>query len=278
MKKIFIFSLLLIGATYLYISINNWYHGSYFRLVVFDVGQGDSMLIVTPQGHTILIDGGPDDRVLRELGKVLPAWLRKIDLMILTHAHDDHLFGLIEILNRYRVAKILVNDSGYKSPIVIAWQNSILKQKADVIESERGMVFNFDSGCFLKILEAQKNKVADENDYSIVSKFSCLDRDILLTGDASLKIEEAIISSGVDVEADILKISHHGSVTGTSLKLLEAINPSLAIISVGVNNKFGHPNSNILNYLAGLHINTLRTDHDGMIYLFANNKEIIIKK
>jgi competence protein ComEC len=278
MKKLFIISLLVASVVYFYFSVNSWCYSGYFRLVVFNVGQGDSILLVTPKGQTILIDGGPDDSVLRELGRTLPMWLRKIDLVILTHAHDDHLFGLIEILNRYQVGKIIINESGYNSPIVKAWQKLIIKNNLEIINSERGMIFNFDSNCFLKILEAQKNKLTDENNYSIVSEFSCLDRRVLLTGDASLKIEEDIISAGTDIRSDILKISHHGSITGTSLKILELINPRLAIISVGTNNKFGHPKPDVLNYLSNLHINTLRTDKNGTLYLFANNKEIILRK
>lgn len=278
MKKIIIIILFLLVALYFRFSYKSWYECDYFRLLMINVGQGDSILIVTPHGETILIDGGPNTGVLRGLGRILPMWLRHIDLVVLTHAHDDHLIGLIEVLSRYDVDRILINDSGYSSPPADNWRKLISSYQSEIIKAKKGMSIKFSEGCSLEILESLTNKNSDENNYSIISLFSCLGKKVLLTGDAGIKVEEELLFEGVNLDADILKISHHGSITGTSIKLLDAINPKIALISVGKDNSFGHPNQDIIHYLVERSIRTLRTDISGDLYILANNKEIILKK
>lgn len=273
MKKIIILILIALVVACYIISITRWYKSPYFRVIFFDVGQGDSALIITPRGQTILIDGGPDASVLQGLGQVLPFWLRHLDLVILTHVHDDHLAGLIEVFDRYQIKQVLIGYSNSKSPLIDIWQNKLAVSKSEIIKAKTGMIFSFDSNCNLKILAAEQ-KATDENDYSIVSLFSCFDRKILLTGDASTKIENNISFPPVD----ILKISHHGSNTGTNQSFLNKLKPDLAVISVGVNNKFGHPNQIVLNWLLTLPVEIFRTDELGSLYFLANNKSIIWKK
>lgn len=273
MKKIIIILLTIAGFIYFLFSVSSWRQTNYFRIVFFDVGQGDSVLIVTPTGQTILIDGGPDASVLRELGRVLPFWLRKLDLVILTHAHDDHLAGLIDILKRYQVKRILVSNYNNKTPLTEAWQVSLINSKSEIIKAQEGLVFNFSSNCFLKILAAEEI-ATDENDLSIVSLFSCLDKNIFLGGDASTKIENKINISQVD----IAKASHHGSITSNSQSFLDKIKPNLVVISAGINNKFNHPSPIILNRLLTGGVNIFRTDLAGTVYFLANNKSIIWKK
>jgi len=103
MKRLFLLLIIFIGIWYFYLSYCDWFRTDCFKVVFFDVGQGDSILIIAPGGKTILIDGGPDDKVLRGLGEVMPFWWRQIDLMIITHAHDDHTTGLIEVERRYQI-------------------------------------------------------------------------------------------------------------------------------------------------------------------------------
>lgn len=277
MKK-FIISLFFIATAFFILSSYYWHHANYFRLIFFDVGQGDSILIVSPNGRTILIDGGPDASVLRGLGQILPMWLRQIDLVILTHAHDDHVAGLIEVLTRYKVKKILINHTNYNSASLKAWQEQIISSGAELITATEGMTFDFNDECFLEIVSAFKGETSVENDYSIVSLFSCLDKKILLTGDAGIKIENNLLLNTLNLKSDILKISHHGSNTANSKNFLAAVNPRLAIISVGKNNTFGHPNQIVLDNLATQLIKVLRTDLAGSIYILANNKTIILKK
>lgn len=278
MKKIIFIFLLSAALLYLLLSWRSWHNQKYFHLSVCDVGQGDAILIITPSGRTILVDGGPDSSVLRCLGKELPAWIRRIDLLILTHAHDDHVAGLIEVVKRYRVSKIIVGRASYNSPVSSAWKDVIFSGQHEVMTAEQGDIFNFGKQCYLKILSNSISEEKDENDYSVISLFSCLGRQVLLTGDAGTKKQEETMREHENLDIDILKISHHGSLTGTSENLLWKISPSLAVISVGLNNKFNHPHHDVLNYLANLSIPGLRTDQLGLINILANNQEIIMKK
>lgn len=273
MKKILIILLIMAGFFYFLVSVSSWRQANYFRLVFFDVGQGDSALIVTPSGQTILIDGGPDASVLKEIGRVLPFWLRRLDLVILTHVHDDHLAGLIPILNRYEVKQVLVGSYNNETALTKVWQNKLLFYKIEAIKAKQGMIFNFSNDCFLKILAAE-DSATDENDLSVVSLFSCLNKNVLLSGDASSKIENKLKVPKVD----IFKISHHGSITANSQSFLDMIRPQLAIISVGINNKFNHPSPIVINRLLTMTVNIFRTDKVGSVYFLANNKSIIWKK
>jgi len=273
MKRITIILLIILSFVYFFNSVIYWRESSYFRLIFLDVGQGDSVLIVTPHGQTILIDGGPDASVLKKLGTVLPFWLRKIDLVVLTHAHDDHLAGLIDVLNRYQIKQILIGHYNNETPLTKAWQDRLINSKSEIIKAKEGMIFNFSNNCSLEILSAAE-VATDENDLSIVSLFSCLDKNIFLGGDASAKIENKINISRVD----ITKVSHHGSITSNSQAFLDRIKPGLAVISVGTNNKFNHPSPVILDRLLTGGVNIFRTDQMGSIYFLANNKSIIWKK
>lgn len=278
MKKIIFILLIFVTASYFLISGEEWFSQDNFRLTICDVGQGDSILVVTPNGKTILIDGGPDSSILRCLGKIMPLWRRRIDLVLLTHAHDDHVAGLIEIVKRYKIGRIMIGEANYSSPTSLAWKKLISSSGQDIIMAQRGYIFNFGEGCSLKVLSDTRSEEKDENDYSIISLFSCLGRQVFLTGDAGIKKQEEALEGYQGLKIDILKISHHGSLTGSSEKLLRAINPSLALISVGVNNKFNHPAEDVLNNLANLSISTLRTDQLGSLNFLANNNKIIIKK
>ncbi|MFZ2310526.1 MAG: MBL fold metallo-hydrolase [Patescibacteria group bacterium] len=273
MKRTITTLLIILSFFYFLASIISWRESPYFRLIFLDVGQGDSVLIVTPHGQTILIDGGPDASVLKKLGTVLPFWLRKIDLVVLTHAHDDHLAGLIDVLNRYQIKQVLVGNYNNETSLIKVWQDRLISSRSEIIKAKEGMIFNFSDNCSLKILAAAE-KATDENDLSIVSLFSCLDKNIFLGGDASSKIEGQINISKVD----IAKISHHGSITSNSQTFLDKIKPSLAVISVGINNKFNHPSPIILNRLLTGGVNIFRTDQMGTVYFLANNKSIIWTK
>lgn len=276
MKKLFIILVIIAVSTYCYLSYRAWVSNDYFKVIFFDVGQGDSSLIITPTGKTILTDGGPDNKVLRELGKELPFWVRHLDAVVLTHAHDDHLLGLIEVCRRYQIKQILYNNLDFNTPALTALTNTLRAEKIKLTVVYPGMVFNFGDNCQLQILAASKEQGIDENDYSIVSSFNCLDRKVLFTGDAGLKIEESLLNKKIDLKADILKISHHGSKTANSINFLQAVNPKLALISLGLNNKYKHPDSNIIERLKKIAVDIYRTDLSGSLVILANNKEISI--
>jgi competence protein ComEC len=243
----------------------------------FDVGQGDTVFIETPQRHRILIDGGPGSIILEKLSKEMSFWDRTIDLIILTHPEADHLSGLNEVLKRYKVENILwtgvVRDTAeYKE-----WLKLINEGKAKIFLAKTGqkistrnilveLLFPFEN------LEGEEFK--DSNNTSIVGKLVFGDISFLFTGDIYKEVEKELIDRGVDVDSDILKISHHGSKTSTSEEFLKEVSPEIAIISVGKNNSYKHPHQEVLEVLSKYGINVLRTDEQGDIKIISDGKNL----
>ena len=251
------------------------------KLVVnfFDVGQGDSIFIKTPNNQKILIDGGPDNGVLAKLGKNLPFYDKEIDLMILTHPHSDHLVGLVEVLKRYKVKKIISTGVIHTTPEYLAWLEEIKGQKIPLETAIAGQVLDFGGETKMEILYPLENltgqSVDDLNNTSIVSKLTFKNNLFLFMGDAEVTAEEKIIASGADLKADILKIGHHGSKNATSESFLEKVDPQSTVISVGAKNKFGHPSGLVVNRLKREGIEILRTDERGDIKFLGDGENFV---
>lgn len=270
MKNILISSIFIVLIIYFFWTYRLWYFSDSFRLIFFDVGQGDSILIITPKGSTILVDGGPDTKVLRGLGEILPFWRRKIDLLIITHSHDDHVTGLIEVSKRYRILKVLHNNLNFNTPVLSDLLKSFKKNKITLINSEVGMFFKLGNDCNLSVLASDKNLKVNENDRSIVTMLSCLNKMVLLSGDAGTEVEKKLLENNSNIKTDILKISHHGSISASSQEFLISIKPKIAVVSVGVNNRFNHPSPLILERLSKLNINLYQTAKLGLIEFLAS--------
>ena len=245
----------------------------------FDVGQGDAILVVSPQRHQILIDGGPNSIILEKLGKEMPFWDRSIDLIILTHPEKDHLAGLIDVLKKYRVENILwtgvVRDtSEYKE-----WLGSIQKEKANIFIANSGQKVIMPR-TFLGILypfeNLEEQRFKDSNNTSIVAKLVFGQNSFLFTGDISKLAERELLAKGIDIDSDVLKVGHHGSKTSTAEEFIEKVSPELAIIQVGENH-YGHPHPETLATLEKFGINILRTDLDGDIKIISDGINCKIK-
>ncbi len=241
------------------------------KVFFLDVGQGDAEL-VDFNGSQILIDGGPDDKVVQELGKIMPFYDHSIDLILLTHPHADHVAGLIEVLKRYKVDKIIENYTPYNTAQYAEWNNE--KNSAEVVQAQIGQTVSFgDGGPILSIL-FPFNSVLDDasslknpHDAMVVSRLDYKNQGILFMGDAEAKTEHQIIQKGENIGAQFIKIGHHGSKTSSSEELLRAVNPELAFIEVGKNNKYGLPSQQVLDRLRNYDIKYYRTDVDGTVEL-----------
>ncbi len=248
------------------------------EVVFFDVGQGDSIFIETPQGHQILIDGGPGLAVLEKLAEEMPFYDRTIDLIILTHPEHDHYFGLFEVLKRYEVENILWTGVVRDTAEYQEWINLIEKEGANLLIAEAGqkIILQEDPLIFMEILHPFENLKGQEfknsNDTSIVASLIFEDVSFLFTGDITKKIEKQLI-----VDSDILKIAHHGSKTSTSLEFLEIVSPELAVISVG-ENSYGHPHQEVLSNLEEFNIEILITKELGDIKIISNGDNFKIKE
>lgn len=244
------------------------------HLVFCDVGQGDAIYVRTARGEDILIDGGPNEKVLSCLGKHMPFYDRSIELMILSHPQADHLNGLISVLERYNVNYFVSSGAsneteGYKRLKELIKSKNIQKKN----ESLGGKII-FDGLTLVtlwpdeKVLGAATGK-SEVNDLSLVLKLSYGNFDVLLTGDAGQDIQDGIVDIG---PVEVLKVPHHGSKTGLLTSFLERISPRLAVISVG-KNSYGHPAEEVIEKLSNLGIKTLRTDQNGEIEIVSDGEK-----
>jgi competence protein ComEC len=243
------------------------------HLRVLDVGQGDALLLSTPAGHTILVDGGPDGaRTLSYLGRYLPFWQRRIDLLVLTHPHEDHLGGLVELPARYEVGQVLESPYTLSNTLETAWTSALRTQRVPTVAAVRGMTVEVEPGLALHILAPDRDLLtgthSDINNSSVVLRLVYQQVSMLLAGDIETESGERLLSetnAGAPLDAAVLKVPHHGSATGLSDPLLAAIHPQVALISVGADNTYGHPAPQTLTALAAAHTPVYRTDLNGTV-------------
>lgn len=280
----FIFSVISLAIAVVFLlGIVLWSQASFdknLEVIFLDIGQGDSILINTPQGKNILIDGGPDNTVIQKLGKYLPFYDKDIDIMILTHPHDDHVTGLIEVLRRYKVKEIYYTGVVHTSPSYLHWLEEIKKEGVILnlvshpfdLDLEENLTFKF-----LFPTESFLDKRVDNlNNTSIINQLIYKNKTFLFTGDAEIELEEELINGNFDLESDVLKVCHHGSKTSSSREFLEAVQPKIAIISVGENNKFNHPSYRTIKNLEKSGAAIYRTDRDGDIIIKSDGEGIRI--
>lgn len=239
------------------------------RLIVFDIGQGDSIFIEAPNGNQVLIDGGPSSAVLGKLGSVMPLWDRSIDLIVLTHPHADHVAGLVEVLKRYDVGMVIESGVNYSTAEYREWRILLEQKHVPVVIARAGQKLRLSSKTELDILTPFESFVgkspSNAHDAMVVSKLIHASSSALLTGDAEKYFEYRLMLSGIDLKSNILKVGHHGSKTSTTEDFVRAVSPNYAVISVGRKNRYGHPTQQTLDTLAKFNIKTFRTDQDGDI-------------
>ncbi len=239
------------------------------HLYFMDVGQGDGAVIVTPSGKRVIVDGGPDLRLLERLGTYLSFFNRRIDLLVLSHPNLDHLASFPEILKRYDVRSVAITGIAYDLPRYTQMLRLIEQQHVPIISPQRTGTVDLGDGVTLRLLwpttQAMKQGWSDANDSSIVLRVSDGEHSALFTGDMEELAERQMLQAGIDVDADILKVAHHGSRSSSSTGFLLAVSPSLAVISVGKDNSYGHPVPEILRRFSDLHIPVRRTDVEGTV-------------
>lgn len=248
------------------------------EVVFLNVGQGDSFCLRTPTGKIILIDGGPDWSTLYGLGRYLGFKNKKIDYLILSHGHADHLSALPEVVNRYEVQKVflparLTGDIG--QALLLELQN----EQVMVEYPQNNFCLSLEANCRLCLFVPGSKFVSsqDENDLSLAIHFDCAGLKVAAAGDASQARERELISFNYDLSAQVLKASHHGSKSSSAAEFLEAVKPQLMLISVGKNN-YGHPAYQVINRAEQSGIDIWRTDEGGDVLFYSNNSQLYWKK
>jgi competence protein ComEC len=256
-----------------------------FLTVAFlDVGQGDAVFIETPDGKQILIDGGPNNSVLRQLTKVMPFYDRSIDMIILTHPDKDHLEGLVSVLENYEIDFVLESGVNSDSNEYTEFEKIVSEKNIKKVLARQGMnipLCKNEKNCqnyFEILFPVGDVSEFETNTASVVLKLVYGKNSFLFTGDSPQAIEKYLAESfGKELDIDVLKLGHHGSKTSTSDIFLGFTNPEYVVASVGKNNSYGHPHKEILDLLKQFEIDLLRTDNIGTIIFESDGQSLKIR-
>jgi competence protein ComEC len=247
--------------------------GGTARVSVLDVGQGDAILVEGSRGGRLLVDGGPDpDRLLVELDRRIPPWDRRIDALILSHPHEDHVAGLPLLLDRYQVGRVFEPGMRGPGPGYAAWLDRVgltgRTARLSIAAGDRLAVDDVD----LRVLWPMRGEVPAEppdtgtgiNNVSVVLLGTVGQRRFLLAGDVEQDIDPSLLADGLP-HLDLLKVAHHGSRTATTEAFVAAVRPRVAVASAGAGNTYGHPARATLDRLAAAGARIYRTDEDGSV-------------
>ncbi len=244
-------------------------------VTVIDVGQGDSIL-VTHGDDTMLIDAASKASADAVLKKLREQRIEDIDFLVATHPHEDHIGGIVSVIENYKVGAVYMADTRSDSKTYKKLMSVIEAEDIPVIEAYAGIEFSL-GAALCTIVSPARDAEHDANNESIVIFLDYLDSEFLFTGDMERKAEKELIKSGFDFDADVLKVAHHGSSTGTSEAFLKIASPEYAVISCGEGNSYRHPHEETLFLLGEYEADILRTDISGGITFISDGKTIIIK-
>jgi competence protein ComEC len=249
-----------------------------------DVGQGDAILIQTPNGQDILIDGGPDPQKINlELGEKLPFWDRTIDLVVCTQPQADHITGLVDVLQRYKVKQVLEPGVSYNSSIYQEWLRLIEDKGIEYNIACAGQEIDLGNGIEMEVLNPPaslwEGTSDDVDNNGVVLKLSWGKLSFLFTADIREEVEFELIGQRANLKSTMLKVAHHGSKTSTTSQFLAAVDPEVAVVSVGTDNPFGHPSPEVVERLIDRlgEDNVYRTDEDGTIEFITDGEKLWVK-
>ena len=254
-------------------------HAGILKVAFLDVGQGDSILIESPVGNKVLIDGVPNGKVLESLGKEIPFYDRSMDLAITTHPDKDHIGGIPEVFNKYKVGEYIDNGA----EILTATDKELKKEISDMgvkYELARsGEIIDIGGGAYIVIISPSgEPKGSDTNKFSVVAKLIYGNSSVLLTGDAPTEVENSLaLTYGSGLESNILKVAHHGSKNSLSEAFLSAVSPEYSIIMAGKDNGYGHPHKEIIDFINGISSKLLETMGGGNV-VFESGGEVLVRK
>lgn len=234
-----------------------------------DIGQGDSIFMRTPDDYFILVDGGPDVSVLEELADVVPRYNHRIDLILISHPHADHVNGLVEVIKRFDVGKIVFVGTPSGNPYYQEIFRLCNEWEIPVYFGKANRDIKVGSYLYLDIVWPSTSMAGIEfenlNNASLAVRAITPDKVVFLGGDAEIEEEQEMIDSGFDLSADILKAGHHGSKTASSRKFLDKVSPDTVVIQSGAGNSFGHPHKETLKKFLERGIKVRRNDLEGRV-------------
>lgn len=276
LKIILIISAIIISISFL-VQNNNVSSQNKMTVHYIDVGQGDSILIQV-NNKNLLIDSGPSSNRKDLLNYLENLNIKKLDYIIATHPHEDHIGNMDTIIKRYNIGsfyspKVITSSNTFESMI-----SALVDRNLKINVLKKGVKgIDLGKNVEIQVFSPLENISSDNlNDYSPIIKITFVNNSFLFTGDAEVSTESIVLSENNNLNCDILKVGHHGSSTSTSSNFLTSVNPSVAIIPVGKNNSYGHPTPEVLSLLDSYNIRTFRTDINGTIIAISDGNTINI--
>ena len=244
-----------------------------------DVGQGDAIFIETPDGVQMLVDGGPDTTVLRALGEVMPWYDRSLDVVLATHFDLDHIGGLVDVLSRYDVETIMKTSNQNDTTATEAFLTAVDAESGSMHFTRAGDVLQLGASTTFTILSPAGDPTQwESNNASIVGILRYGEVDLLLTGDAGTGIEEYLVRTyGAALQSEVLKLGHHGSNTSSSELFLQTVQPALAVVSAGADNRYGHPHPDVVARTTTVGAQILSTAEQGTIVLKSDGVRVWVE-
>ncbi|MDH4359040.1 MAG: MBL fold metallo-hydrolase [Candidatus Berkelbacteria bacterium] len=242
------------------------------EITFLDVGEGDAILISLGGSTQILIDGGRDGGVLNPLDDQMPLFDKKIEYVVATHPDADHIGGLDEVFESYKIEQFIESGDKSDSATYAKLQEAVKNEGAKTRIVSRGDVIRFGGEARGVVLWPDEGSGFDSNNLSVVLKFEYKESCAILTGDAELQAQEKILGGDQNIQCELYKVPHHGAANGLDKRFIEKVKPKYAVISVGENNQYGHPTQAVLDSLAGIGAKILRTDELGTISFETDGK------
>ncbi|WP_099335693.1 ComEC/Rec2 family competence protein [Clostridium cadaveris] len=247
--------------------------GNELKVHFIDVGQGDSILVQF-KDKNLLIDAGPRSSSNDLLKYLKGINLTKLDYVVATHPHEDHIGGMPEIIKNFEIGEFYAPKKQVSTKIFQTMVEDLKKKNHKINVAKAGVSLDMDSDISVEMIAPNSSDYENVNNYSAVIKVTYKDTSFLFTGDAEKLSEKEILQKKYDIKADVLKLGHHGSSTSSSKEFLDKVNPKIAVASLGKNNDYGHPHKEIIKAMKDRKISFYRTDELGTIVLKSDGKNI----
>ena len=280
-KKMFI--ALLVAVVIIIGAVINFYSGGKafperepgkLYMYSIDVGQADSTLILLPDGENLLIDAGNREDAALLLDFISDRGVEKLDYVIATHPHEDHIGSMSEIIENFEIGTFYMPDAVNVTSCYEDMIDSLINENVKVEIAERGLKVK-EGECDIEIISPLVKEYEELNHVSAVTKITFKDTSFLIMGDAEkINENEMLENNKKGLESTVLRVGHHGSNTSSSKKFLQAVNPEIAVISVGEGNDYGHPHEEVVKRIEKLEIPYLRTDESGTILIMSDGEKI----
>lgn len=270
------FVLLAVVAIVIWIGVWQVQGSGKLTVAFLDIGQGDAIFIESPTGAQVLIDGGPNREVLRRLGEIVPWWDRTIDVVIPTHPDMDHVAGLIDVLERYRVSHVIQSSVVGDTDLWRTLETAIKNEGSNNLIARRGQVIDLGGGAHIEILFPDRSVAhVDTNAGCVVARLVYGATAFMFSCDAPQNIEDYLIRlDGKELKSNVLKAGHHGSRTSSSPLFVGFVSPEYAVFSRGCDNTYGHPHQEVVELFKRFEIPTFDTCEKGTVMFMSDGARV----